>query len=245
MTNFYYIFIHDLDLINTLEERGEFKHIDNYQYVLLSQTEFQGECKNHIISNKLPNNIERYKNYLQFTGWYSLVANNIINTDYVTLLEYDTKVNDDIINIINTEIKTTKLDCYGFACLPKTNSFLNNDIFSNNLISYLETLNINSNDIINRGNVNWIVTSNVVIKADVLSKLIKSDMFINLLNYLKNGKYSGHFLERFITVFLTLHNYNYGFIKECVTHYAVDSHNTQNRNHVYEIFKKQPLKNLI
>lgn len=245
MTNSYYIFIHDLDLIETLENRGEFKHINNYRYVLLSQTKFEREGKNYIISNKLPKNIERYNNYLQFTGWYSLVANNIIETDYVTLLEYDTKVNDNIDNIISTEINTTKLDCYGFACLPKDNSFLNNDIFSNDLVSYLRTLNITPRDIINRGNNNWIVTSNVVIKTDILNKLVKSDMFINLLNYLKNGKYSGHFLERFVTVFLTLHNCSYGFIKECVTHYAVDSHNTQNRNHVYEIFKKQPLKNLI
>jgi hypothetical protein len=246
MTNSYYIFVHDPEIINLLEERGEFKHLNNYQYVLLTNKEFNIDQDNIIISKNYKLNIEDHKNYLQFTGWYCLGANKIPKTDYITLLEYDVRVNDDLDTRINNAINDTKLDCYGYACLPKTNSFLNNDVFSNGLIDYLRTQNISAQDIISDDhNPQWIVTSNVTIKTDVFLKLVRSNLFVNLLNYLSNTKMSGHFLERFITVFLTLKTYSYGFIENCVTHYAVDSHNTQNRNFVYQKFKQEQLTNLL
>jgi hypothetical protein len=246
MTNSYYIFVHDLEIINLLEQRGEFKHLINYQYVLLTKREFNTNQDNIIVSKNYKLNIEDYKNYLQFTGWYCLGANKIPKTDYITLLEYDVRVSDDLDTKINTTINDTKLDCYGYACLPKTNSFLNNDVFSNGLIDYLRAQNILAQDIINSNhNSQWIVTSNVTIKTDVFLKLVRSNLFINLLNYLSNTKMSGHFLERFITAFLILNKYSYGFIENCVTHYAVDSHDTQNRNFVYQKFKQEQLTDLL
>ena len=56
---------------------------------------------------------------------------------------------------------------------------------------------------------------------------------------------SGHFLERFITVYLNIYKYEYSFIVDQITHYAVDSHNTQNRNHIFKLFQKQQLTNLL
>jgi len=246
MTNSYYIFVHDLEIINLLEQRGEFKHLTNYQYVLLTKKEFNTNQDNIIVSKNYKLNIEDYKNYLQFTGWYCLGANKIPKTDYITLLEYDVRVSDDLDTKINTTINDTKLDCYGYACLPKTNSFLNNDVFSNGLVDYLRTQNIPAQDIINSNhNSQWIVTSNVTIKTDVFFKLVRSNLFIKLLNYLSNTKMSGHFLERFITAFLILNKYSYGFIENCVTHYAVDSHDTQNRSFVYQKFKQEQLTDLL
>ena len=246
MTNSYYIFVHDIEIINLLEERKEFKHLPNYQYVLLTKNECDIKQDNIIISKDYELNIEDYKNYLQFTGWYCLGANKIPTTDYITLLEYDVRVNDLIDKEIHTAINTTKLDCYGYAHLPKTNSFLNGDIFSNGLIDYLRAQNISSQEIIiNSLSTEWIVTSNITIKTDIFLKLVRSDLFIKLLNYLSNTKMSGHFLERFITVYLTLMNNSYGFIDNCVTHYAVDSHNTQNRNYAYQEFKQKQLINLL
>jgi hypothetical protein len=245
MTNSYFIFVHDLDIIKLLEERQEFKHIPNYQYVLLTKKEFNVNTSKIIVSKNYKLNIEDFNNYLQFTGWYCLGANKIPTTDYITLLEYDVRVNDDIDIKINTAINDSKLDCYGYAHLPKTNSFLNNDVFSNGLVDYLRSQHINPHEIITNNNTEWIVTSNVTIKTSIFLKLVRSNLFVNFLNYLTNAKMSGHFLERFITVFLTLNNYNYGFIDDCVTHYAVDSHNTQNRNFVYQKFKQEQLTTLI
>ena len=84
MTHSYFIFIHDVDLIETLEERGTFKYLDNYQYVLLSKKEQTTNRQNVIIAKDCKQNIEDHKNYLQFTGWFCLVANKLIKTDYVT-----------------------------------------------------------------------------------------------------------------------------------------------------------------
>lgn len=247
MTNTYYIFVHDIDIINLLEERGEFKHLPNYQYVLLTKKEFNINSDKIIVSKNYELNIEDFNNYLQFTGWYCLGANKIPTTDYITLLEYDVRVDDLLDTKINNIINGDNMyDCYGYAHLPKTNSFLNNDVFSNGLVDYLQSQQIDYNNIItNKLNPEWIVTSNITIKTNVFLKLVRSNLFVNFLNYLTNTKMSGHFLERFITVFLTLNNYNYGFIDDCVTHYAVDSHNTQNRNFVYQKFKQEQLTNLL
>ena len=246
MTNFYYIFVHNTEIIDLLEQRQEFNSLINYQYVLLTDNKFNIHNKNVIVSKNYDLNIEKNKHYLQFTGWYCLGANKIPKTDYITLLEYDVRINPNINSLINNNIKETNFDCYGFASLPKTNSFLNNDIFSNGLVNYLQLQNINPQLIINNtNNPDWLVTSNVTIKTDIFFKLVRSELFINFLNFLQNNKMSGHFLERFITVFLTVNNYKYGVIPNCVTHYAADSHNTQNRNYVYQKFKKEQLTDLI
>lgn len=246
MKNFYYIFVHDIDIIDILEQRQEFKVLGNYQYVLLSKKNFNVTRTNIIVSKDYELNIENNNNYLQFTGWYCLGANKIPKTDYITLLEYDVRVNSNINETIDAVINDTNLDCYGFSNLPKTNSFLNNDVFSAGLVDYMHHKNINPEHIISSDhNKDWIVTSNVTIKTDVFLKLVRSELFINFLNFLKNNKYSGHYLERFITVFLTQNKHSYGFISDCVTHYAADSHNTQNRNYVYQKFKNEQLTDLI
>ena len=247
MTHTYYIFVHDTAIIELLEERGEFKHLKNYYYVLLTNKDFNVTRKNIIVSKSYDLNIENYKHYLQFTGWYCLGANKIPTTDYITLLEYDVRVKDNTHERIIQEIEATELDCYGYAHLPKTNSFLNGDVFSNGLVDFLRTRNLSPNNIINQSvnNTEWIVTSNVTIKTSIFLKLVRSEIFVSLLNYLSNTKMSGHFLERFITVYLTLNHYSYGFIDNQITHYAVDSHNTQNRNFVYQKFKEEQLTNLL
>lgn len=246
MTHAYYIFVHDPSIIELLEERNEFKSLENYYYVLLTNKDFNVTRENVIVSKSYELNIEEFKHYLQFTGWYCLGANKIPTTDYITLLEYDVRVKDNTHEKILREIETTKLDCYGYARLPKTNSFLNRDVFSNGLVDYLASRNISSNDIINQpDNTEWIVTSNVTMKTSVFLKLVRSELFVNFLNYLANTKMSGHFLERFITVYLTLNRHIYGFIDDQITHYAVDSHNTQNRNFVYQKFKQEQLTDLL
>ena len=244
MTHKYYIFVHNTELIEYLESVNKFTHLENYQYVLLSDNDFNTSDPKVIVSRDQPLHIESFNNYLQWTGWYSLVANNIIDTDYVTLLEYDVDVDINADKYISSAINTNDYDCLGYAELPKTNSFLNNDMFSSGLNSYLTDIGINPDDIIkDNNNTKWIVTSNITIKSSVIISLVKSNMFINFLNYMKNNKLSGHFLERFITVYLTLNNHTYNILKtpkdcDIIRHYAVDSHNTQGRHSEYLRYKE-------
>ena len=239
MTHKYFIFVHNLELISYLEDTVKFSHLNNYQYVLLSTNEFNITDPKVIVAKDQPRNIESFNNYLQWTGWFCLIANNLIDTDYVTLIEYDVDVSMHADEYISAAMHAPEIDCYGYAELPKTNSFLNNDKFSSGLNSYLTSLNISPVSIIERtDNPMWIVTSNVTIKSDILKSLVKSDIFIGLLNYLKNTKLSGHFLERFTTVFLTLNNNTYKTLtssteSDIIKHHAIDSHNTQGRHSEY------------
>lgn len=239
----YFIFVHDLEIIKYLESKQKFNALKNYQYVLLSENDFDIEsCEKIIVAKNCKQNIESYKNYLQFTGWFCLVANKLIDTDYITLLEYDINFENDIDSIIKKEIIYDQLECYGYAGLEKTNSFLNDDVFSSGLIKFCQTQGIDHNLIINdKLNNKWIVTSNLTIKTKNFIEMIKSNLFINFLNFLKNDKLSGHFLERFVTLYFTLYKMPYRFIEKnnnpVLTHYAVDSHNTQGRHDIYKNYK--------
>jgi hypothetical protein len=242
-THKYYIFVHTIELIEFLEKKKKFSNLKNYQYVLLTDniTDTK-EIPNVLVANSCKQNIERFNNYLQFTGWFCLVANKLLETDYVTLLEYDVDIDKDINTIIEKEVLKDQLECYGYACLPKTNSFLNNDVFSSLLIDYCLCNNIDPKSIINDSiNPNWIVTSNITIKSKTLSNLVKSDFFINFLNFLKNNPYSGHSLERMLTVLLTLNKIPYRNIDKhgegVIIHHAFDSHNTQGRHHLFQNYQ--------
>jgi hypothetical protein len=239
----YYIFVHNTELIDFLEKKKKFCHLKNYYYVLLSNNDFETiKYSNVIVAKKQKQNIEKFNNYLQFTGWFCLVANKLLNTDYVTLLEYDVDTDNNIDKIIDSEVLKDQLDCYGYAHLPKTNSFLNNDIFSSSLVEFCRQNNITPEQIIKDSlNPNWIVTSNITIKTKTFINLIKSDFFIAFLNFLKNNGYSGHSLERCLTVMLTLNKIPYRTIeipgKSVIIHRAFDSHNTQGRHHLFENYQ--------
>lgn len=241
-THKFFIFVHNIELINFLEQKKKFTHLENYQYVLLSKHSNKINDPKIIVAEDCKQNIEQLKNYLQFTGWFCLAANKLFDTDYATLLEYDVDINPNINNIINTEVTKDQLDCYGYASLPKTNSFLNNDIFSSLLVDFLKSEGVNPSKIVQDNlEPNWIVTSNITIKTKTFLKLIRSDFFIRFLNFLQNNQYSGHSLERMLTVLLTLNKLPYRTIerdgKGVIVHHAFDSHNTQGRNHLYQNYQ--------
>lgn len=242
-THKFYIFVHTIELIEFLEKKKKFSNLKNYQYVLLSDNKTDTtKLSNVLVANNCKQNIEQFNNYLQFTGWFCLAANKLLDTDYVTLIEYDVDIDKDIDKIIKKEVLKDQLDCYSYACLPKTNSFLNNDKFSSLLVNFCQINNINIDSIINDPlNFNWIVTSNITIKSKTFLKLIRSDFFISFLNFLKNNPYSGHSLERMLTVLLTLNGILYRNIdkqdKGVIIHHAFDSHNTQGRHHLYQNYQ--------
>jgi len=242
-THRFYIFVHDIKIVEFLETKKKFASLKNYTYVLLTANEFDvSKFSNVIVAKNCKQHIEKFNNYLQFTGWFCLVANKLVDTDYVTLLEYDVNIEENALDIINQEITKDRLKCYSYARLPKTNSFLNNDIFSEGLVNFCKLHNIDPTAIISsKLNNDWIVTSNVTFNSKTFSSLVKSDLFIKFLNFLKNNKYSGHWLERFTTLFLTLNNIPYRCLEQegkgIITHLAIDSHNTQGRHELYKQYQ--------
>jgi hypothetical protein len=231
--NCLFIFCHNWEIIDFYEKNIFInKSPINYKYVLLGEKHKAEDNKYDnkvIISCLLPINIESNKNYLQWCGWYSLVKNNLIEEyDYIYLFEYDVKLSDEFYNIFNN--MNPDYDVHGFFKLDKNRYYLSYDYFSDGLCDYLENNNINVNNLININQSNWIQTSNIAIKPTILEKFINDVHFNNLLEENKNNRLIGHYLERFITVFLDINNINYSFNENILKHLFFDSHQTQNSN---------------
>jgi hypothetical protein len=229
-----FIIAHNMNIIKHYEDNNLMANIPKYRYLLVGQHDIEPTDK-IIVCCKLPKNIEQHKEYLQFTAWKALVDNNLIETSYATLLEYDVQLKPDLYLKMNQNIlKYQNVDCFGFATLPKTNSFLNNDIFSDKLCEFVtrkEQMGLKQYIAKSMAfNPNWIVTSNICINTDVLEDYVESKFFGDLLKHLEGDKYAGHHLERAVTVFLSQCKNNYMTIPDLVRHYAVDSHKTQNYN---------------
>jgi len=234
----FYIVIHNIELINFFEREQKYLKLRDYKYLLVGNHEKDYSTEKIIQCNKLRDNIETFNNYLAYTGWYA-VSKLDHNYDYVCLFEYDSDITDSFsYSSLVSQITEKKNEIYGFNSLNINNSFLNNDVFSNKLIEFLKRKNIRE---VKTNNNKWIVTNNAIFSSKSLRDMFVDELTVELLSYLDNDKMSGHFLERFLSVFCFLKQKEFGFIDgEMIKHRALDSHNTQNRkfsDEGYERFK--------
>ena len=124
---------------------------------------------------------------------------------------------------------------YGFHPFELHSCFLDNNIFSSLLISFLKQKQFKE---LKPNNKFWMATNNMVFEKQCLVDFFKDEFTLDFLNYLKNDKMSGHNLERFLSVYCFINNIDYDFVTpNCFKHEAMDSHSTQGRNYVYEEFK--------
>lgn len=234
----FYIVVHDINIILLYEKQQKYSVLKNYKYLLVGNHKKNFSNEKIIQCDKLDDNIEYNANYLAYTAWY--VASKIDTChEYICLLEYDSDLTDKFnYDEFYEQISNSNCSIFGFYNLPVSSSFLNNDIFSNKLISFLKTKGVRE---IKANNNKWIVTNNAVFKRQALVNLFEDKMTVELLDYLQNDKMSGHFLERYLSAFCFIRNIVFDFIKDgMLVHNALDSHNTQNRkfgNEGYEQFK--------
>ena len=97
-----FICVHDQNIILDYEKNSKFNILKNYRYIFLGDrpTDLIQNNPKVIIARKYETNLEDYPYFTAFTGWYLLWKNNLITTKYITLLEYDTLVNENFEQII-------------------------------------------------------------------------------------------------------------------------------------------------
>ena len=90
-----FIFVHKQEIILEYKKINKFEYLPNLKFVLVGKNEFNlvENMDDVIICQKYDNNIEDYPKFTSFTGWYLLWKNNLIDTDYVNLFEYDINLN--------------------------------------------------------------------------------------------------------------------------------------------------------
>jgi hypothetical protein len=235
------IVVHNKSIIDVFESNNRYIKLKNYKYLLVGDPSENLNSKKIIQCNTLPNNIENESNYLAYTGWYAAAYNPFLLEDYeyICFLEYDTDVDFDFsLEYFTNTVFTRHLDCYGINLMDNINVLFERSPFTTKLIRFLIENNYHE---IRPNNNNWIVTNNVVFKTKFLLDYFNDELTVSFLKYLKNDKMSGHFLERFLSVFCFIKNVQFDTVlNNKLTHRGYDSHNTQNiysSSRGYEQFK--------
>lgn len=87
-----FISVHDEELILELEKNNIFRNISDYKYLFLGMKPVDklSHLRNKVIvARELKDNIEYDKCLFDYTGWYALVKNNLINNSHVIIVHYD------------------------------------------------------------------------------------------------------------------------------------------------------------
>jgi hypothetical protein len=226
-----FIFVHNQDIILDFIRHKKFNNFSNLTYVFLGKNDISKleNLDNVIIARNLENNIEEYPKLTSYTGWYALWKNNLLKGKYINLFEYDINTISNLEEILNEVIETKKFDIFGY--IPHnvhSYEYLRHTPWSQNLItSLIKNYNINIIDFIESLPKNTIcsMTSNHTFKLDRFNEYME---WVDILvNDIKKSIFSGHEIERSISVFYLLNQIPYKILNNTITHFQFDSHQTQ------------------
>lgn len=247
MKNQTFIFAHDQKIIIDFINGEKFKNLDNLKYVFLGlgETNLIETLNNVIIAKDHINNIEKWnKTLIAYTGWFLLYKNNLIESDYVNLFEYDINIKDNFQNILYETIENNKeIDSISYIPISVHDyMFFNDEKTSKNLLNSIEkNYKINAKDYIRKFDINTTVgvTSNQTLKKETFNKFI--EWMEPIIEDIKEDNMAGHYPERALPFFILLNNLNKIILENILKHFQLDSHKTQG---IYES-KKHMYKNLL
>jgi len=235
-----FVFVHDEKIILDFAKTGKFKEIENLKYIFVSANPCD-EVKNIpnvIIARDYADNIEKWNSTLiAYTGWYLVWKNNLIDTDteFINMLEYDIILDKNFTEIQNRVItKDTEVlsyipitvNNYWFIqhdeiCLPFLNSIQKHHGID--FRKYIQT--IDPNTVVG-------VTSNQSMTPKVFNEFMS--WMEPVIEDIKEEKMAGHMPERTFPLYYTYNNLNGILLEDVLSHFQMDTHNTQNRQGYFE-----------
>jgi len=228
-----FIMVHDQDIILDYEKNEKYKGIDNLNYVFLGNRDIDklSNIENVIIARDLEHNLEQYPNLNAFTGWYALWENNLIQTKYVNLFEYDTIIGNKLFAVLQ-KLMENGFDLLGYVPMTcKNYHFIDNpdwtsDIFKSISEKYRVDLRNKIKGMLNDNpNMMWSTTSNTTFKKTTLDNYM--NWFIPLLEDIISLKTAGHAQERSTTLYSIMNNKPFLMTNNLLKHFQLDSHKTQ------------------
>jgi len=224
----FFIVVHNINIINAFERAGKYSKLPNYTYLLVGDAVDDYSSDKIIQCNKLPNNIEHKNNFLAYTGWYALVNNVGLMKDYefTCLLEYDTDV-EEVFNAdsISQRLDDANISVWGITGMETHSGIFEKSHFTTGLFTYFKEKNIKE---LTTNNKVWMTTNNMFFRTQFLRDYITDEFTIDFFNHIDNDKMSGHFLERFLSVYCFYRNINFSILdKSGLIHRGYDSHSTQ------------------
>ena len=199
LENDIFIVCHDYKIIVDLERTNHFGHIGNYKYLLVGESKkIESQfLEKIIICEKLPNNIEKLKNLLTFTAWYAIVKNNLSNTEYVSIFEYDVEVKK------NLDCDLSNFDAVGYIeyLIDSEKSFRDYPPYIEEYVKKLKIENHEEKIYNLYGSNKWACTTNFTLKRSFLTKFV--DYYYDLI--IEDDIYhkikQAHIHERMVTMF--------------------------------------------
>jgi len=225
-----FIFVHDENIILDYINVNKFSNIKNLKYVFVGNngTDKIKHLDNVIICRDLPNNLENYPKLTSFTGWYALWKNNLIKSDVVNLFEYDVNLSSDIESHINFNFGLGYNIIGYIPLLISDTNFIGQPQWISNLrLSLEKNYNVNLDNHVNSLPNDKIitVTSNHSFTVNSFNEYMK--WIEPMIDDIKISNFSGHEVERSISVFYLLKNISYVFLPNLLYHFQFDSHDTQ------------------
>jgi hypothetical protein len=227
-----YIFVHDQNIILDFINKNKFQNFDSLFYVFVGKgpTDKIFTLNNVIIANKLPINIEHIPKLVSFTGWYALCENNLINSEYVNLFEYDINYCSDF-RIKNENLIQKNPDAIGYFNLPARHPlFIEATTYSDVLVKDIkEKTGVDLFDLVKKflnknPNLLWQTTSNSTWKTSVLKDYVNwVKQFIDVLS---KFEFAGHAIERSISFFYYIKKCNVSLTNGLLEHLQLNSHKT-------------------
>jgi hypothetical protein len=228
-----FIFVHDQQIILDFKKNSKFKEVENLKYVFVSNNPCDKieDMEDVIIAKKYDDNIEKYnRTLLAYTGWYLLWKNNLITADYINLFEYDIILPSNFSQTIKSIIDTDNFDVIGYIGLSSKHVlFLKTENVSGPLVrSIIKNYNIDPIQIADNLPTRTIsVTFNHTLKKETFKNFI--EWMEPIINDVKEDRMAGHFPERALPFYYMFNNLNIKLLEGCITHFQMDTHNTQGK----------------
>ena len=230
MTRQTFIFVHDQEIILDYLNVNKFNILDNLTYIFVGSgdTSKIENKSNVIICRNLPINIEEYPKLTSFTGWYAIWKNNLYNSDFIDLFEYDINLSDSFNEVFNENVDS-KTDIIGYIPFnPHDGRFLKYAPWSFELLNSIKRVyNIDTLSEINilSNMFECSMTSNHTFSKKTFEEYMK--WMEPMIDDIKISEKSGHQAERSISVFYILNKIkNIKILPNILHHFQLNSHRT-------------------
>lgn len=227
-----FIFAHKQEIILEYKQINKFKDLPQVKYVLVGKNNYNNVegIDDVIICQKYDNNIEDYPKFTSYTGWYLLWKNNLIETDYINLFEYDVNVKPNISGLFS-KIQNSNLDFIGYLPMSiQEPCYLKDRIWTEKMINSIKNNYSVDMDtffkkyISKNPNSVWSSTSNSTFSKKSFDEYMI--WFEKIFEDLKTFEFPGHSHERSISFFYLLNNLKVAIFPKFIEHFQLNSHNT-------------------
>jgi len=227
-----FVFAHTQEIILQYKSIQKFHNLPNLKYVLVGKNSFDAieNMDDVIVCQKYVNNIEDYKQFTAYTGWYVLWKNNLVETEYVNLFEYDINALDKIEEVLKS-IRKSDFDFIGYLPMEiKEDCYMGDRRWVDDLIksihknydvdmdAFFADYNTKTPDGI------WSSTSNCTFSKEAFDKYMT--WFEPIFEDLKTFEFGGHTHERSLSFYYLLKDLKVLIKPNCITHLQINSHNT-------------------